>query len=313
MALNYILQQVGFKMGLNPAIAGQRAVMLRFVNEAASELYSISDMAGCLEEAVFMVNPDQTLSLPDYVGHSRAMRKSDNQQAIGLTQMRPRYNEFNYMNGWRNWRIKGSRPLQRTLTNQASLVLTVSHVEDPPIQVTISGPAEGSSCISETVIMDAVSKETVNQYNDVLTFSKDRVNNYDVILSDIDGVQLSSIANTKLRAVFQIVDISDAPWITSDTSASGNWVEVLYKKALNWFSNDTDEFPAQGYDNVLVNKCLQLYYEEQDNIEVAGAYMSKARQSLAAIHQDANRGTADVVGLSAHPHDRIYDVYPCNF
>ena len=74
MALNYILEQVGYKMGLDPSQSTQRSVLLRFVNTAAKELYHMSDMAGCYEEQYFKVNANQTIALPDYVGQIRALR-----------------------------------------------------------------------------------------------------------------------------------------------------------------------------------------------------------------------------------------------
>ena len=306
MSLQYILQQVGYKMGLNPSDSNQRAVILRFVNEATVELYQQSDMAGCLEEQYFCVNANQTISLPDYVGQIRAMREADSHIAIKLSQMRPRYNQFNWEGEWRNWRMKGFQPLQTSLTNQSSLVLTVAVVENPPVVVNISGSSADSSNISETVSMDALTKNTVNQYNDVRSFTKTTVNQYNVTLSDIDGNAISYIANDKLKALFQIVDISTSPWYPSTTSTTLGWVEVLYKKALTWMSNDNDEFPVTGYDNIIVNKVLQLWSEEKGDIQAAMAYMQKATISLAQIHEDANRGTEDVVSMCSHPHDDMH-------
>ena len=62
MPLYYILQQVGFKMGISPQVETERAVILRFVNEAAKELYHISDIPGCLDERLFRINPNQTIA-----------------------------------------------------------------------------------------------------------------------------------------------------------------------------------------------------------------------------------------------------------
>ena len=321
MALEYILNQVCDKMGLNPNISTQRAVALRFVNEAAAELYGISDMAGCLDEKIFQVNANQTIALPDYVGQLRAMRQSYGHLAIGLSQMRPRYNEFNWEQEWRNWRLKGLYTLQTSLHNQSILTVTVPVVENPPITINITGPNDNSARLSETLVMSSTSVSTVNAYNDVSSFTKTAVSQYDAKLLDADGNQISYLSNNKLKAQFQIVDISTAPWLPSaqattvlsngNTSTSAttanlvNWVEVLFKKALPWLQNDTDEFPAIGYDNVIVNKCLQLWYEEQNNTQSAVAYYQKAMQTLAQIHEDANRGTADTVALVAHPHDKM--------
>jgi len=303
MALKYILDQVGAKMGMNPSTSGERNVLLRFVNEAATELYHMSDMAGCLEEQYFKINPNQTLSLPHGVGQIRAMREASSHQALTLSQMRPRYNQFNWEGDWKNWRVKGLQTLQTSLANQSNLVLTVAAVENPPVIVNISGPAVGSSNRTETVVMSATSVTTVNQYLDVKALTKTTVSQYNVILSDIDGNQLSYIPNDELKASFQIVDISTSPWYPPNINPLLGWVEVLYKKSLPQFSNDNDEFPAVGYDNIIVNKCLQLYYEEQNNPQLAMSYYQKANQSLAQIHEDANRGTDDVVSMCAHPHD----------
>jgi len=303
MGLQYILKQVGFKVGLNPADNDQREVLLRFVNEATKELYHMSDMAGCLEEQYFKVNADQTVSLPEYVGQIRAMREAASHVAIKLSQMRPRYNQFNWPDEWRNWRLKGMQTLQAPLLNQSALTIKVKAVETAPITVDIVGATDGSARSSETIVMDAVSKQTTNAYFDVSTFTKQAYSQYDVTLYDIDDNQISFIPNNCLRAQFQVVDISSSPWTTPNTGSDFGWVEVLYKKALTWFSDDNDEFPVQGYDNIIVNKCLQLYFEENGNAKMAMAYYQKAQQSLAQIHEDTNRGTEDMVSMAGHPHD----------
>lgn len=305
MSLGFILSQVGFKTGQNPADAGQRTVLLRFVNEAAIELYQTSDMAGCLEEQYFKVNADQTISLPEYVGQVRAMRNSYSHEALKLSQMRPRYNQFNWVDGWRNWRVKGLQTLQTSLKNQAQVTLSVAQVENPPVVVHVSGPTVGAARFTEEVVMDAVTKNTVNTFLDIASFTKTTINAYDVILADIDGNQISYIPNNRLKAQFQILDISTAPWFPPNVNPLLGWVEVLYKKALPWFSNDEDEFPAIGYDNVIVNKCLQLWFEEQGNAQLSIGYYQKANQSLAQIHEDANRGTDDMVAMCANGHDEM--------
>ena len=305
MALQYILQQVGYKAGLNPGDTGQRSVLLRFVNTSAKELWEMSDMSGSLMEQYFKVNANQEIALPDYVGSVRAMRQAWEHIALKLSQMRPRYNQFNWSDEWRNWRIKGLHTLQAALTNQSQLLLNVEAVETPPITVNVSGSSAGSSIISETVIMNATQVPTVNEYNDVTAFTKTAVSQFNVVMADIDGNQISYLANNKLKAQFQIIDVSSAPWFPPNVNPLLGWIEVLYKKALPWFQNDNDEFPAVGYDEVIITKCLQLYYEEQGNINLATAFYQKAQQMLAQIHENANRGTDDEVALVENPHDII--------
>jgi len=303
--LSYILQQVSYKMGLNQTNPAQRAVMLRFVNEAVVELYQQSDMAGCLEEQYFKINSNQTISLPEYVGQIRAMREAYSHIALKLSQMRPRYNQFSWPDEWRDWRLKGLTALQAAIVNQSIMTITVPAVETPPVVVSITGSSNVSANVTETITMTSTSMVTTNSFNDIKSVTKNVVNQYNVVIFDIDGNLVTTIPNDKLEARYQEVDISTSPWYPANVNPLLGWVEVLYKKALPWFSNDTDEFPAKGYDNIIVNKVLQLWCEEKGDIQGAMAYSAKATQSLAQIHEDMNRGTDDVVSLVQNPHDSV--------
>lgn len=305
MPVGYILAQAGAKMGLNPSSSTDRVTLLRFLNEAAKELYVQADFTGSLMEQVFKVNGDQTISLPSYVGEIRGVRELASMQAWHLNQMRPRYNQFNWPDMWRNYRLCGKRALQATVTNASVGVITVAEVEDPPIVVTVSGPTTKATLAYEAVTMSAISKQTVNAYTDYNAVKKDRINNCDVTLSDVDGKVLTTIPNNELESQYQIIDVSSCPWLPQSTSVIDNYVEMLYKKTLPYLSLDSDEFPAFGFDNVVVNKIMQLWFEEQGKIDVAIAYAAKASLTAARIHEDQNRGTEDVVALVAHPHDTL--------
>ncbi len=297
MSLGYVLQQVGYKVGLNPGDAGQRSTLLRFANTAARELYHQSDMAGVLMEQMFKVNANQTISLPPYVGQIRAMREAFTSKAITISQMRPRYNEFNWRDSWRNWRLKGLRTLQADLTNQSKLVLSSVGIDNPPAVVTISGSSAGVTNYSENVTITSSPVVSVNDYNDVYSLTRACVGQYDIVVSDIDGNQVSCIPNNRLKAEYQIVDISTAPWFPPNYNPLLGWVEVLYKEALPDYYLDSQEFPAQQYDEVWITKCLQLWFEEQKDFQSAIAAYNKATQMLAQIHEDFNRGTDDYLSI----------------
>lgn len=303
MSVKHILNQVGAKMGLDPQDSAQRSVMLRFLNEAAVELYNQSDMPGSLMEQAFKVNGDQTISLPYYVGQVRAAREIDSQVAWSINQMRPRYNQFNWTDMWRNLRLKNRQCLQATVINESKCVITVPKVENPPIVVTVTGAIENAADVFESVTMDAVQKTTNTSFIDYSSVKKDRVNNYDVVLSDVDGRILTTIQNNQLVAMYQILDVSSCPWLSQSTSTTDHIMEILYKKALPWFENDSDEFPAPDCDNILVNKILQLWFEEQGKGDIAIAYDAKATRTLARLTEDQNRATEDVVALTCNPHD----------
>jgi len=305
MSVKYILARAGAKMGINPSDPNQRNVLLRYLNEGAEELYAQADLAGSLMEQVFKVNGDQTLSLPPYVGKLRAIREYASMQVWHINQMRPRYNQFNWKDMWRNWRLIGKRALMVSVTNQSLGRLIVPQVEDPPIVVSISGSTQDASLISEQVIMDSTEKFTENNFLDYTAVKKDRVNNFDITLTDVDGKVLTIIPNNMLAAMYQIIDISACPWLPAATSKLDNYVEILYKKTLPVLVNDDDEFPAFDYDNVIVNKIMQLWNEEQAKIDVATAYDTKATRTAARIHEDQNRETEDEVALIANPHDTM--------
>jgi hypothetical protein len=300
-----ILTLAGAKMGLDPNASNDRIVLLRFLNEAAQELYTQFDPPGSLMEQVFKVNGDQTISMPSYVGPLRGIRELFSQQAWHVNKMRPRYNQFNWQDMWKNWRLRNVQALQATVTNQSHGIITVPQVETPNVIVTLTGPTVNSSQVSETVILNATSVQTVNVFLDYVAVKKNIVNQYDVTLSDVDGKVLTTIPNTELEAKYQIVDVSSFPWLNSTSSTLDNYLEILYKKKLLYLSNDADEFPAFDYDHVLVNKMMQLWMEEQGKAEEAALYDAKASRTAARIKSDQEAETEDVVSLVANPHDML--------
>ncbi len=154
--------------------------------------------------------------------------------------------------------------------------------------------------------MDAVSKATVGVFNDVVSLTKDRYSTYDVAVSDIDGNEISTIPNNETESAFLIVDVSEFPYLNNDGgSIQAHYMEVLFKKKLPVLSLDSDEYPCPGCDNILVNKCLQLWMEEQEKADLAQIYDGKATRTLARKHENENRSTEDVISLVPHGHDEL--------
>lgn len=305
MGVKYILSQVGAKMGLNPSVEGDRLVMLRFLNEAADELYAQSDMFDSNVEQCFKVNGDQTVAFPHTVGHIRAVREFNSQIPWNINQMRPRYNVSNWQDMWRNYRLKGISATERALVNEGLLTITCEAIESTPITVTITGSTTSATQISEVVTLDATEKETVNAFVSIDAIVKSATTQHDIVILDMDGNLISEIANNRLSAEFHIIDVSALPWLNQNQANQDHYVEILYKKPLSYLSADGDEFPAKGYDNVLVNKVLQLWCEEQGKADEALLYDQKATRSLARKHEDANRATQDKVAMVPNPHDSL--------
>lgn len=305
MSLKYILSQTGVKMGLNPSDDSQRPILLRFVNEAVDELYAQSDMAGCMVEQAFKVNGDQTIALPNYVGAVRAVREYQSLIPWNINQMRPRYNVSNWNDFWRGWRLKGKQALQKSIVNQSVINVSVTAVESPAVVVTITGRTDTSSSITEDITLNATTVSSVNNWIEITAINKSRVNDYDITVSDIDNNALAVIPNNEKVSTYQIIDVSTCPWLNNTQSKQDHYLEVLYKKKLTYLSEDGDEFPAQGYDNIIVNKVLQLWYEEQGKVDLASAYDQKATRSLARKHEEENRATQDTVAFTENTHDNL--------
>jgi hypothetical protein len=305
MSVKSILALTSAKIGLNPDDEGQRKVLLRFLNEAAFELYTQSDMAGSLMEQVFKVNGDQTIALPAYVGELRAVREVSTMIPWNINQLRPRYNQSNWPDFYRNFRLKGRMPLMSSITNESTINIVVPSVETTPITVTITGQTATASRISETVTVNELSVTTKYQFIEVVAVSKSQVTDYDVTLTDADDKVLTVIPNNELQAWYQVVDISTMPWSASSSSSTDHYVEILYKKSLCYLSEDGDEFPAPGYDTIVSNKMMQIWAQEEGKADQALAYDQLTTRSLARKHEEANRATQDVVGFVANPHDMM--------
>jgi hypothetical protein len=314
MPVGHILEVAGKRMGLNKNDPNQRKTLVRFLNEAAQELYDQADMVGILMEQVFKVNGDQTITCPWYVGPIRGVREYASMQVWHINRMRPRYNQFNWPDMWRNIRIRNIQALQASLVAKSKIVVFTPQIETPPIQVTIVGPSDLASNTIETLTLDnsctvvngGFTKTTSNSFNDVTTVFKNEINAFNILLSDVNGAQLTILPNCQYEALYQMWDISACPWLPQNTSILDNYLEIIYKQALPILYNDEDSFPSKtNYDYILVNKMLQLWYEEQKNPQIAQAYDAKATRSLARKQEDQNHSAEDVIALVANPHDTL--------
>ena len=95
MSIEYILDRVGKKLGINPSDNHQRAIMLDYLNEAAQELYEESDMVGSLVEDSFYVQGNKTIALPSNVSSIRAIREKESKYPWKIANLTERYSRNN--------------------------------------------------------------------------------------------------------------------------------------------------------------------------------------------------------------------------
>ena len=305
MSVSNILKLTSAKTGLNPADSAQREVLLRFLNEAAYELYMQCDMPGSLMEQVIKVNGDQTIALPHYIGELRAIREYTSMIPWSINQMRPRYNQSNWSDFWRNWRLKNKQPLMSSITNESVIQVVVPVVEVDPLLVTITGQTETATQVTETVTMTALTVSTVNVFLDITGISKSKITEYDVNITDIDDKVLTVIPNNELQPWYMIVDVSTMPWLPTSTSSLDHFVEVMYKRTLPYLSNDGDEFPANNCDHIIANKMLQIWAQENGDAQQALNYDALTTRSLARKMEEVNRATQDKIAFVVNPHDTL--------
>ena len=304
MSVEYILDRVGKKLGINPNDNHQRSIMLDYLNEAAQALYAESDMVGSLTEDSFYVQGDKTIALPSNVSSIRAMREKESQYPWVLTNLTERYSRNNVEQDDRTWRVRGYEPFKVTPTSYSGIKATATQAM-PEITLTVVGTRSDASRFVEEVEMDGTSNTFSTTFTSIESVIKSDVCTYDISIKQSDDTVLAVIPNNEKESRYLICDVSEYPWESTATQDDEHTLEVLYKKKLPYLSKDSDEFPADGYDNILINKVMQLFLEEQGKMEEARIYDQKASRSLGRRNADLERGQLQKVKFDKHPHDKL--------
>ncbi len=304
MSLDYILRRFCQKSGLSRDTEADKQICIDYIQEAAKELYEASDLYGCIDEVVLAVNDRSTISLPSFIGIPRAMRQVDLERSFRLSSIRPRYHNSNWsQESYMNWRDKGYSPLAVDLTNTAPPKVIVPAVDCGDISVTIVGSTSKSSRVVETKVITELETQFETSFLTIEVIKKDKISTYDVIIVDANDNELSIIYSNELQAQFRIIDVSNYPYSGTDQSIG---MEVLYKKRLLTFSKDTDEFPIQGYDDVIIAKAVQLRLEDAGNAEGAVLYDKKAERTARRIADDQTKGKDIRIETIRHRHDNVF-------
>ena len=331
MSVEYILDRFGKKIGMLPSDTNQRALLLDYLNEAAQELYEQSDMPGCLEEAEFYVQGDKTVALPANVYAIRSIREKAGNNAEWETEaLTARYRENNWASDNSKFRVVGYSPLKvslpTTITGAADscdkLVVRAYGITtaSDDFEVVVKTPYSEAFLVS-VVGLSAVTDATASATSTLVPSN-------DVIVTDIisfartleptatsglvqlidyadNSIVYAEIPSNRMESRYLIVDVSEFPFSSSAGQNDSHTLQVLYKKALPRLQNDTDEFPAVGYDNILISKCMELFLEEQGKLEEAILHDRKASRSLARRQADLERGQEQRVVFKRHNHDKL--------
>jgi hypothetical protein len=304
MSVEYILDRAGKKLGVNPNDNHQRSIMLAYLNEGAQELYEESDMVGSLVEDSFYVQGNKTIALPSNVSSIRAIREKESKYPWSLSGITERYTYNNLEQDDRTWRIKGYEPFKVTPTSFSGMKAVVTAAMST-ITITVVGSAAGISRTFEDVTLSGTSNVFSTTFTSIESIIKSDVCTYDISIKESDDTVVAVIPNNEKESQYLIVDVSEFPWESDAAQDDEHTLEVVYKKKLPYLSKDSDEFPADGYDNIIVNKVMQLYMEEQGKLEEAMLYDKKASRSMGRRNSDLQRGQRQKVRFDKHPHDKL--------
>jgi len=330
MSVEYILDRFGKKVGMLPSDTSQRALLLDYLNEAAQELYEQSDMPGSLEEAEFYVQGDKTVAMPADVYAVRSIREKAGSNAMWDAEpLTARYRENNWDTNHSKFRVKGYSPLKVSLptaitgaanstnklivrtygitTTDDDYEVVIKTPYSEAFLVSVAGPAVASATSSTNVTL-APSNAVV--ITDIISFARTLKPTATVgVVQLIDyadnSIVYAEIPSNSMESRYLIVDVSEFPFSSSAEEDDSHTLQILYKKALPRLQNDTDEFPAPGYDNILVSKCMELFLEEQGKIEEAILHDKKASRSLARRQADLERGQEQKIVFKRHNHDKL--------
>lgn len=270
--LQYILQEFAKETGLPINSNQDRAATLTKINKAARELYSTTDLVGCLREQVFNVDASHLqITLPYYVDQTRAARHYDTRSRVKIEDMRPRY--F-YGRDWPQkfltWRHKNRLAVCNDMVNTGPLAISIAAVDSVRFKVTIVGSTANADRAVETIIFEVgdTIHHTVNNFTPfpgIQIIGKDQINNQNVDVTDAGGIHLARIANCELESSYTLIAIGDY-----QNQLGCDCYEILYKWKFSPFFNDYDIFPAPNYDDAIVYKATSQFWS-RDTTEMGQA------------------------------------------
>lgn len=303
MSAETIFRVVGKKTGQNPSDATERLMIADLVNAAARALYDEVEIPFFVKEATFTATPDAVLVLPTYVGHIRAMRQTDTRVPYTLRDLFSRYQHGTLTQAlWFSWTVLGHRALNVSSLPAGALTLTIA-IAEPSISVTVVGPTATAARAVQTLVMDATSKSVTTAFTRIDEIFKSAQSTGNINLVSGGTTTIATIPNHHLKSEYLHVDVSQYP----SNTVSGLSMDVLYKETLPYMYADDDEFADGTWDDVLINKCIGLWCEDNALPEEAILRDRKATREAARKLQNINRGIVQVAKFSPHPHDTLVD------
>lgn len=308
MGFEYIYNTVAAETGLTNT--NQRGYLTTKINEAAREIYRRKDLPIILQECFVRVTRNNEVSLPPFIGEVRAIRPGSRDYCTlrwELHTMYPRYNKQEWVHMWKNWRMKGKRAYALEFNNVAPGTIEI-HEADTDCIVTIVGENENSNNVSESITLSEASVAWTKEFDTIKRIYKNKRTEYNIIIKDADGNEISMIYADQTDANYQIVDVSEYPLsLCCDAQCDdGTYImEVLYKPILPEMKEFSDSFPVPDYDDVIVAKTLALLLEKEEGKEDRALLThNKANQLVRDIVEDKTGNVVRKLTYKANPYFR---------
>jgi hypothetical protein len=300
--LQDILQTFAIETGYDTV--NQLQTCLGYINRAAKDLHDSLEADSLMRETVLQVSTNLQVTLPSFIGDIRALREYGGYSTFPLNEIgMPRFTSDTWKYKWRNWTLKGKQPLATSILNASILTLTTNTVETIPAQVVITGRTTNSKRIAETVIVNALMVQTLNSFEAIDSITSSTLGRtYNITIQDIAGNVLAILYNTDSKTQYILVDVARYNWSAQTGDGVTTLVEVLYKTKFTKFYNLTDEFPADGYDDGIAYKAVELWYHGQEGKEQdALMFRAKALEVINNTTANAEKGELRKLAFAETP------------
>ena len=212
------------------------AQMAFLLNTALAELYVYG--SHLLQEVTLDIpypsngSAFTVFTMPWYVKHIRAVRRSGDIQNVELNTPAPGYFDNTWEEAGNNWVEIGTTPLDAPLTNPSKLVFKKHGPDTTDVAVAVTGPTTYAETGSEEFTLDD-EYTTDNAYADVVSIVKSVVNNVNIKVYDEFGTQISLLPNY----------LTESPRIKIRTVIMGE-TDVLYEPYLAAIPHASIAYPV---------------------------------------------------------------------
>ena len=273
-------------------VSGDRARLVRFINQAYREYYERTDLSNSLFEQSFEFNVgDQLITLPWYVEQVRAMRRVRSNDPVRLLGPAPRYHNAPWLQSRAEFYVLGRRAIHTPLSIESPLTVTIPLAQSVPFTVTIKGQTPSAASVTEKLSFAAgdTSKTTTTQFAKDDPIGIETISRYgevtaDIQVADAAGTVICTIPNTVESPQHIVVQ-----WNNYDAGAyntTDNIIEVLYKRVFTPLINDSDETIFPAIDNAILWKA-RGYYASLSKDELAGTQAMACEQKADNLFSQA--------------------------